>query len=198
MESTAQGRVAAVLVNPNPLVETLAQKKASPDAAYLVSERQPQVTVTLEGFEGDRHAGFTMPATGHTPRYPRGTQLRNTRQVCVVSTEELTAVAADLGVEAIKPAWVGANLCLEGVSDLTGLAPGTRLVLDDAVLVVEGPNAPCVYPGKAIQARLPGVQAGDFPKVARGRRGLTAWVERPGRIAEGDAVAVHTPDAWFS
>ena len=191
-------RVAAVLVNPNPLVETLAEKKASPDSAYLVSERQPEVKVTLEGFDGDRHAGFTMPATGHTPRYPRGTVLRNTRQVSVVSAEELSEVAGALGVEAIRPEWVGANLALAGVPGLTALPPGTRLAVgEEAVFVVEGPNAPCVYPGKAIQSRLTSVSASDFPKVARGRRGVTAWVERPGRVAEGDQVRVVTPDAWF-
>jgi len=34
--------------------------------------------------------------------------------------------------------------------------------------------------------------------AAKGRRGVTAWVEREGRLAVGDALRLHIPDqpAW--
>lgn len=188
-----QGCVEAVLVGHHPLLSTLEEKKASPDGAYLLTTRQPTVKVTLEGFEGDRHAGMTLLATGHTPRYPRNTVLRNTRQVCVVSQEELAEVAARMGVAEVRPEWVGANLAVSGVEHLTALPPGTRLWFpDDAVLVVEGENPPCVYSGKPIQARFPEVAglAAAFVKKGAHRRGVVAWVERPGTISRGDALRV--------
>ena len=191
-----QGRVEAVLVGHHPLLATLAEKKASPDGAYLETTRQPTVNVTLEGFEGDRHAGTTLLATGHTPKYPRGTVLRNTRQACVVSVEELAEIAAAMGVAEVRPEWVGANLCLSGVEHLTRLPPGTRLWFsDDAVLVVEGENPPCVFSGKPIQSRFPDVPdlAPAFVKKGAHRRGVVAWVERPGTISAGDAVRVDVP-----
>jgi hypothetical protein len=33
-----------------------------------------------------------------------------------------------------------------------------------------------------------------FKRAAEGRRGVTAWVEREGRIALGDVLRLHIPD----
>ena len=200
MDGPLRGRVASVLIGLHPLVATLEEKKASLDGSYLVTTRKPEVRVTMEGFEGDRHAGMTQLATGHTPRYARGTVIRTTRQASIVSVEELERVAAAMRLPRILPEWLGANLCLEGVPSLTRLPPGTRLSFShETVLVVEGENKPCVYPGRAIQHQYPETPglAQAFPKAARHLRGVVAWVERPGTIHEGDAVVVEVPRLWF-
>ena len=49
-----------------------------------------------------------------------------------------------------------------------------------------------ILPAKAINADHPG--AGDrFKAAAKGRRGVTAWVEREGFVRVGDAVTLHVP-----
>ena len=48
-------------------------------------------------------------------------------------------------------------------------------------------NGPCKFVGREIEARHPG--KGDaFPRVARERRGVTAWVEKTGRIGIGESL----------
>lgn len=196
MERALEGRVARVLVGREPLLGTLREKQESPDGAYLLTTAVPAARVTLDGFEGDRHAGPTRLADARTPFYPRGTLIRNSRQVSIVAVEELAELAEALGVPAVEPEWLGANLLLAGVPRLTRLPPGTRLFFpNDATLVVSAENEPCVFPGKAIQHHNPGVRGivSNFPKRAIGLRGLVAWVERPGAIGEGDVVRVAVP-----
>ena len=67
-------------------------------------------------------------------------------------------------------------LCSPRASNITG-----------ASLVVDMENGPCKYPGEIIERHFPG--AGKrFPKAARHLRGVTGWIERPGRVAVDDAV----------
>ncbi len=156
-------------------------------------ERRPRVRVTLEGFEGDRHAGLTRLSDARTPHYPRGTEIRNSRQVSIVSAEELSAIAVDMGLPELRPEWLGANLVLGGIPDLTHLPPSTRLLFPhDTVLVVEGENLPCTLPGQVLQDRYPHIPGlvTAFPKEAIHRRGVLGWVERSGFICEGDPVTV--------
>lgn len=174
------------------------------DAHTLVTSRTDEARVTFEGFAGDRHAGLTRPSDGRTPHYPRGTEIRNSRQVSIVSAEELADIAAAMGLEILLPEWLGANLLLSGIPGLTRLPSGLRLFFSGgAVLVVEGENMPCPAPGRVIQAAHPGIPglAPRFVKAARGKRGIVAWVEKPGLIRIGDHVRLlHPPggeyDAW--
>ena len=189
-------RITGVLIGSHPLIDTLAEKRTFPHAGYLKKERVPGVRVTIEGFEGDRHAGMTMLANGHTPMYQRGTVIRNSRQVSLVSVEELQDVAEALDVPEILPEWLGANLAVRNVPHFSHLPPGTRLVFpEQAVLVVEGENGPCVFPGKLIARHYPDRRglATRFPKAAIHRRGIVAWVERAGFICEGDTMQVLLP-----
>jgi hypothetical protein len=43
------------------------------------------------------------------------------------------------------------------------------------------------------------VEAGAllFPKVAKRLRGLVGWVEKPGMVADGEAVSVRVPEQWI-
>jgi hypothetical protein len=170
------------------------------DASSLVTTRQREATVTFEGFAGDRHSGITRPSDGRTPQYPRGTEIRNSRQVSLVSTEELAEIAAAMGIPAILPEWLGANLITAGIPRLTQLPPSTRLFFDGgAVLVVEGENPPCPAPGKIIQEQHPDVTAlvARFVEAAQGKRGIVAWVEMPGVIREGDEVRAEIAEQVF-
>ena len=66
-----------------------------------------------------------------------------------------------------------------------------------ATLVIDMENQPCQYPAREIEADHPGYGKGFLP-AARERRGVTAWVERPGAVAVGDTVALFVPTqrAW--
>jgi hypothetical protein len=161
------------------------------DATSLVTTRQREALVTFEGFAGYRHSGLTRPSDGRTPHYPRGTEIRNSRQVSIVSAEELAEIAAAMEIPAILPEWLGANLITIGIPHLTQLPPSTRLFFSGgAVLVVEGENLPCIAPGKVIESQHPDVPglAARFVKAAQGRRGIVAWVEKAGAIRDGDEV----------
>jgi hypothetical protein len=165
------------------------------DKISLVTTPKPQVTVAFTGFEGDRHAGMRRKADGRTPQYPRGTEIRNDRQVSIVSVEELAQIAAAMDLPEIKPEWLGANLLLQGIPRLTQLPPMTRLFFGaGAVLVVQAENLPCQSAGKIIQdaCSRPGLQE-LFPQAGLHLRGRVACVEKPGSILPGDPVEVEIP-----
>ena len=165
----------------------------------LRSAPQEQVTLTFAGIAGEAHGGLTRASCSRVvSQHPKGTEIRNTRQLSVVSAEELAAIAADCGVEQLDPALVGASLVISGIPDFTHLPPSSRLQMPSgATLVVDMENRPCHLPAKPINAEHPG--AGDrFKAAAKGRRGVTAWVEREGGMQVGDTVRLHVPDqrAW--
>jgi len=166
------------------------------DKDSFVTTPQAQVIVTFAGFKGDRHAGITRKADSRTPQYTRGSEIRNDRQVSIVSAEELAKIATAMELPEIKPEWLGANLLLQGIHGMTQLPPMTRLSFDGgAVLVVQAENLPCQYPGKIIQDSYirPGLQT-LFPKAGMHLRGLVACVEKPGSIVQGDAVIIEVPE----
>jgi hypothetical protein len=166
------------------------------DKEAHLSTRQPRVEVDWNGFEGDKHSGLTLRAGGRMPHYARGAEIRNDRQVSIVSVEELARIAAALEVPEILPEWLEANLMLQGIPNLTQLPPSTRLFFAQGVtLVVAQANLPCTGPGKMIQAHYgrPELEAA-FPRAATDRRGVVAYVEKPGLIAEGDEVQVEVPE----
>lgn len=159
--------------------------------AKIISTTVPEVKVTEAGFEGDRHAGKTRRADVHNPDVPRGTAVANTRQVSIVSAEDLDEIARRLDVPEVRPAWLGANLNLHGLGRLADLPRGTRLGFSGGcTLVVSDENNPCTGPGEALEAQYPerAGLASQFPKQALHLRGVVAWVEAPGMIAEGDSV----------
>lgn len=161
------------------------------DPTSLVKRRVSEVKVTFEGFAGDKHAGLTRKADSRTPHYPKGTLIRNTRQLSVVSKEELRDIAKRLELPTVKAEWLGANLLVEGIHNLTQLPPGTRLLFGGGVgLVVEGENLPCAEPGYVLTAHYSKANnlPSRFPKAALHRRGVVAWVERPGLLLPDDKV----------
>jgi hypothetical protein len=159
----------------------------------LPSTPVDQVDVTIEGFVGDKHFGHTMKANIYQKEYPKGTIVRNVRQISVVSAEELADVAKAMELPGIEPSWVGANMLISGVPDLTQLPSGSRLYFEGGVgLVVECENLPCTTAGGSLASQFPDRPelANQFPKKAIRKRGLVGWVERPGVIRKGEKVLV--------
>jgi len=160
----------------------------------LTTQPRASVQVDWDGFIGETHGGLTRPSCSRTRlQYPRGTTIRNVRQISALSAEQIGEIAAGLELDTLEPAWLGANLVVEGIEDFSGLPPSSRLIADDGTsLVIDMENAPCRFPGEIIERHRPG-HGKRFPKVAIGRRGVTLWVERPGQLAIGDRLRLHVP-----
>ena len=167
--------------------------------ASLRSVSAEQAQLTYAGIPGESHGGLTRPSCSRVKsQHPRDTEIRNVRQLSVVSFEELAQIATECGVETLDPTLIGASLVIKGIPDFTHLPPSSRLQMPDgSTLVVDMENRPCHLPAKPINADHPG--AGDkFKLAAKDKRGVTAWVEREGVMRVGDKVRLHVPDqrAW--
>lgn len=168
-------------------------------AAALASAPATRMDLTFSGPRGEAHAGLTRPSCSRVKAlHPRGTTIRNTRQLAILSAEDLDAIAAAMGLPALDPALTGASLVLRGIPDFSHLPPSSRLqAASGATLVVDMENRPCTLPAKPIEAAHPGHGA-RFKPAAAGRRGITTWVEREGTLALGDTMRLFIPDqpAW--
>lgn len=174
------GAVEALLINEDP--------------ADLSSLKVNSVIASYAGFDGDVHTGLTRQSCVRVKaQYPVGTEIRNTRQVSVVAVEELVQIASKMQVGEIKPEWLGVNLLVSGIPDLSQLSPSTRLIFSGGVsLVVDTENEPCKYPGEIIERFYPGTGK-RFASAAMGLRGLTGWIERTGAIETGETIELHIP-----
>ena len=164
-------------------------------AEDLASQPLKSVVMGFAGFEGEDHGGLNRSACSRlTNVHPKGTPLKNQRQLTVLSSEEMAETAAAMGIETgLDPCWVGANVVLSGVPSLTILPPGTRLQLPDGgTFVVDMENGPCKFPGEIIDRHHPG-QGKSYPTAAYGKRGFTAFVEREGTANLGDQVEIFYP-----
>jgi hypothetical protein len=160
----------------------------------------PALDLGFEGISGDRHGGMTRRSGGREPWYPRGTEMRNERQLSIVCTVELQAIAAALAIPHLKPEWIGANLVLDGIPEFTLLPPRTCLFFAGGVtLRIDGLNVPCRSAGRGIARHYPERRNLDldFVKAARRLRGLVAWVEKPGQIEVGETLEVRIPEQWI-
>ena len=168
---------------------TVADRRAGLAAAPAEALR-----LTFDGPTGETHGGRLRPACSRVAAlHPRGTPIANTRQLSLLSQEELAATGAAMGI-ALDPAWLGASLVVEGLADFSHLPPSARLQgPDGATLVVDMENRPCQLPARVIEAEHPGHGAG-FRRAAAGRRGVTAWVEREGVLRLGDRLLLFIPD----
>jgi hypothetical protein len=83
-----------------------------PPGEGAASIDKAEVEVTWDGFVGDKHYGPTKSAGSSQKPYPKGTEVRNTRQVSIVSAEELAEIAAAMDLPSVKADWVGANMSI--------------------------------------------------------------------------------------
>ncbi len=182
-------------IKPTGLTGTVTWLGVVPDReAGLPSHPRESLTLTFAGPEGEAHGGLTRPSCSRVlALYPRGTEIRNTRQLAVVSAEDLAAIAADMGLAVLDPALVAATLVIAGLPDLSRLPPSSRLQAEGgATLVVDMENLPCQLPARPIETAHPGHGA-RFMRAAEGRRGVTAWVEREGTLRLGETVSLFVP-----
>ncbi|MEM6757959.1 MAG: MOSC domain-containing protein [Pseudomonadota bacterium] len=174
---------------------------------HMTERREPAIdgvaVAQLElGFDGMKdvpYSGRTRPSCARvTSQHPRGTEIANTRQLSIIAAEDMTAIAAAMDLEGLDPAWVGASIVIEGIADFSHVPPSSRLQAENGTtLIVDMENRPCHQPGLTI-ARHHGEAGKGYKAAAKGRRGVTAWVERPGRLNVGDTLRLHIPDqpAW--
>ncbi|CAN7651105.1 molybdenum cofactor sulfurase [Mesorhizobium amorphae] len=193
----------------NPVEILPAQKLAAKVAALYVApfdhfETRPvdELRLGFDGIDGDFHAGATRRSGGREPWYPRGTEMRNERQLSIVAADELAIVAVRMSLKEIKPEWIGANLLIEGVPRLSMLPSGTLLFFKGGVTIkVDAQNGPCRIAGRSVAEHAGmadhGAGALAFPKAAKRLRGLVAWVEKPGTIVAGEEISVRVPEQWI-
>ena len=171
------------------------QLLTNPDRMTGLEKQQcDKLMLRFGGIEGDCHAGLTRKSDSRMlKQFKRGTEVKNTRQVSILSKEELTEIAARMAIPEVKPEWVGANLVTSGIPNLTLLPPSTRLQFPSgATLVVDLENLPCRYPADVIDKHYPEPKMG-FVKAAQVKRGVVGWVEAEGEVRVGDHIVIWLP-----
>lgn len=166
----------------------------------FVTSPVDHLDLTFDGIAGDVHGGSTRRTGGREPWYSRRTEIRNERQLSLLAADELEAIAGELDIERLAPEWIGGNLLIEGIARLSWLPARTLLFFEGgATIKIDGDNHPCRASGRAIADHFPDrddIELG-FVKTGRHRRGLVAWVEKPGRIEVGEAIEARLPEQWI-
>ncbi len=159
------------------------------------SEPIEEVFASYAGFEGDYHSGLTRASCVRVKaQHPQGTEIRNTRQLSILSFEELAEIAQALDLTDLDPTLLGASIVVKGIPDFSYVPPGSRLQTPGgATIVVDVENGPCNFPMREIENDAPG-HGKAFKAAARGKRGVTSWVEREGTLRIGDTLRLHIPN----
>jgi MOSC domain-containing protein YiiM len=131
--------------------------------ARLKPPRPLQVVQAIEalGLEGDHYAS------------PGGK-----RQVTLIQSEHLQAVAGLLGIDSVSPEQVRRNIVVSGLNLLA--LKGKQFRLGDALLEYTGTCDPC--------SRMESALGRGGYNAMRGHGGITARVLRSGAVRMGDAV----------
>jgi hypothetical protein len=165
----------------------------------LKSEACDAVALTYEGITGEARAGLTRASCARTTRqHPVGTEIRNVRQLSVLAQEELGQIAQTLDFDDFDPSWLGASMVVQGLPDFTHIPPSSRLQGESgATLVIDMENHPCTLSAREVEHARPSHGIG-FKPAAKGLRGVTMWVERPGTLRVDDQLRLHIPNqrAW--
>lgn len=171
-----------------------------PAGKSLRADAVDALDLGFDGVKGERHEGLNRASCVRVSNlYPKGTEIRNVRQLSVLSAEELRQIAQDMELNQLDPSYLGASIVLRGIPDFSHIPPSSRLQAKSGMTItVDMENAPCVLPGREVEADHPG-HGSAFKPAAAGRRGITGWIERPGRIQLGDRLKLFVPDqpAWF-
>jgi hypothetical protein len=160
------------------------------------NEGRAAIQIELDGIVGERHRS-TSRITWPGDKQPEGTVRRNERHWSAVSVEELEQIQTDMDlVEPLTAGSLGANICLQGVPELSRLPKGTILKFPSGVeLVVEEYNPPCHDKGKQL-AKIHQTRSGRplsstaFSKAAKISRGLVGVVDVAGEVRVGDEVSI--------
>jgi hypothetical protein len=91
-----------------------------------------------------------------------------------------------MGIDRIEPGWIGANLVIEGIPLLSMLPPRTQLFFEGGVTLQHRWRQRVLarLPERRVAKNFPDMdQTGlalSFVSAAKRRRGVVAWVEKPG------------------
>lgn len=165
-------------------------------ADTLSKERCSSIRVELDGIVGDRHRGLSRQCW-QGDKQAEGAVRRNERHWSAVSMEEVGEIQEAMNLaEPLLASSLGANLCLQGIPELSRLARGTLLKFSSGVvLMVEEYNPPCSDMGEKL-AQLHTSNSGEpiantaFSQAAKFLRGIVGVVEVAGTISAGDEVTV--------
>jgi MOSC domain-containing protein YiiM len=165
------------------------------DRSNIRSKAVNTARATYGGFIDDYHGGLTRASCMRVKaQHPEGTEIRNTRQLSILSAEEMAQIAQNIGVEHLDPILLGASIVVEGIPDFTFVTPGSRLQAPDGTtIVIDVENGPCNFPAREIEKDAEG-HGKAFKAAARGKRGVTAWIEREGTLSVGDKLRLHIPN----
>lgn len=174
------------------------------------STARDEIQLMPEGIRGDRHTDplrllkvYDKDLLAHG--LLKGMLIAPTRQVSIVSVEELAAIGRALETcMPIPPEALGANILISGIPDLTLLPPGTLLCFSrgdtprTAVVGVWEINNPCSVAGQEVEAATSTPRiASRFVTAAMDRRGLVGFVMSSGVIKKGDTVTARIPRQWL-
>jgi hypothetical protein len=75
----------------------------TPDrSTALQSAPREVLRLSYAGPEGEDHAGLTRPSDSRVlAQYTRGTEIRNVRQLSILSEEDIAAIAAEMGLSGL-------------------------------------------------------------------------------------------------
>jgi len=162
----------------------------------LSKEAHSSIQVELDGIVGDRHRSYVRKSWAGD-KQPEGTTRRNERQWSAVSVEELDDIAKAMNIaEPLTATSLGANLCLQGIPELSRLPKGTLLKFPSgAELIVEEYNPPCrdmseIQAAKHTQESGENVSLAAFSVASKLSRGVVGVVEAIGAINAGDEVTI--------
>lgn len=147
--------------------------------------KKPQAFISLVkgmGIAGDAHYGHKVK---HRSRVRRDSTQPNLRQVHLIHAE-LYTMLAEMGFD-LRYGQLGENITTVGV-ELLALGRNTRLLINDAEIMVTGLRNPC---GQLDQLQQ-GLMAAVLSRDDRGRlirkAGIMGVVTRSGTIYPGDAM----------
>lgn len=169
------------------------------------TSRVGELTLDLQGIvhestRNSKYRGFTRTSDRRVPWLPIDTEIRNQRQISMLSVEDLDALAVSLGISKIDPEWLNANFLISGLEDFSSLPRGTRMRLPNGgCILVEDRTYPCRGSGAAVKEFYPhrsNLEL-EFVAAAATLRGLLCTIELGGNVVEGDRLEVLVPKQWI-
>ena len=170
-----------------------------PDDGDIQAVARDALDLGFHGVAGERHHGVTRPSCVRVKNlYEIGTEIRNVRQLTILSEEDLALIAADMAMDHVDPRHLGATIIIRGIPDFTFVPPASRLQAPDGVtLTTDIENRPCVLPGREIEKDHAGFGP-KFKRAAASRLG-NHRLGRTSRAAEtgGCSAPVRAGSAWL-
>ncbi|WP_346432960.1 hypothetical protein [Breoghania sp.] len=96
----------ALQIRPARKISGTVSRLLAAEGDTFVTGRVETLDLTFDGIPGDVHAGTTRRSGGREPWYPRGTEMRNERQISILASDELAEVARRMGIDRLEPEWI--------------------------------------------------------------------------------------------